>query len=59
MIRDIDSPDTPTHGNRENSVYNGHFGYTLHRPDVWSRIVKKWRGNATELFDPGEIGLHD
>ena len=32
IILDMDSSDSPTHGNREDSAYNGHFGYTCYHP---------------------------
>ena len=30
IILDMDSSDSPTHGQREGSAYNGHFGYTCY-----------------------------
>ncbi len=32
IILDMDSSDSPTHGNQEGSAYNGHFGYTCYHP---------------------------
>jgi hypothetical protein len=32
IILDMDSSDSPTYGQQEGSVYNGHFGYTCYHP---------------------------
>jgi len=32
IILDMDSSDSPTHGNQEGSSYNGHFGYNCYHP---------------------------
>ena len=32
LVLDMDSSDSPTHGQQEGSAYNGHFGYTCYHP---------------------------
>jgi|TARA_B100000315_G_C14543155_1_gene571930 hypothetical protein len=32
LILDLDSSESPTHGNQEGSAYNGHFGCTCYHP---------------------------
>jgi len=32
LVLDLDSSDSPTHGQQEGSAYNGHFGYTCYHP---------------------------
>ena len=41
IILDMDSSESPTHGQQEGSAYNGHFGCTYYHPCVSTEIYSR------------------
>jgi hypothetical protein len=57
VVLDMDSSESPTHGEQQGSAYNGHFGCTCYHPlFVFNQFgdLERWRcGRATCTARPG------
>ena len=53
IVLDMDSSESPTHGQQEGSAWNGHFGCNLLPPAVPVQPVR--RPGALRLLRPGNV----
>lgn len=56
LVLDMDSSDSPTHGQQEGSTFNGHFGCTCYHPLF---VFNQFGGLERALLRPGNVHSAD